>query len=56
MAEFPSLVAFINGVHMPNSSARKIVTFSKAGTRVERISYEADVETPVLSVAELSDE
>ena len=33
-----------NGVHMPNSGARRVVTFSKDGTRVERIFYEADVE------------
>ena len=45
-----------NGVHMPNSGARRVVTFSKDGTRVERIFYEADVEMPILSVAELSDE
>ena len=41
---------------MPNSGARRVVTFSKGGTRVERIFYEADVEMPILSVAELSDE
>ena len=45
-----------NGVHMPNSGARRVVSYNKDGTKVERIFYEADVEMPILSVAELSDE
>ena len=45
-----------NGVHMPNSGARRVITYNKDGTKVERIFYEADVEMPILSVAELADE
>ena len=58
--EFPETPAIYltvaDGVHMPKSSARRVVTFSKDGTRVERIFYEADVELPVLSMADQSDE
>ena len=45
-----------NGVHMPNSGARRVITYNKDGTKVERIFYEVDVEMPILSVAELSEE
>ena len=41
---------------MPNRGAREVVTMNKAGVPTTRRFYDADVEMPILSVAELSQE
>ena len=45
-----------NGKSMPNQGAMKVVTLSKEGIERERIFYDAPVDMPILSVAELSHE
>ena len=45
-----------NGSDLPNRGAREIVTRDKDGVAVKRIFYDADVEMPILSVAEISQE
>ena len=45
-----------NGAPMPNRGAREITTLRQDGTPITRRFYDADVEMPILSVAELSRE
>ena len=45
-----------NGERMPNRGAFKVVTMNKAGEQTTRRFYDADVDMPILSVAELSQE
>ena len=45
-----------DGARMPNRGAREVVTMNKAGVPTTRRFYDADVEMPILSVAELSQE
>ena len=43
-----------NGAPMPNRGAREITTLTQNGTPITRRFYDADVEMPILCVAELS--
>ena len=45
-----------NGSALPNRGARAVTTMGKNGVSTTRRFYDADVEMPILSVAELSDE
>ena len=48
------LLTTANGEPMENRGAMKVVTVSKEGVTRERVFYDAPVEMPILSVAELS--
>ena len=50
----PVLLTTANGTPMENRGAMKVVTRSKEGIVRERVFYDAPVEMPILSVAELS--
>ena len=45
-----------NGDSLPNRGACEVTTLNKSGASVTRKFYDADVEMPILSVAELSQE
>ena len=45
-----------NGDLLPNSGARRVTSYLRDGTPCHRVFYDADVEMPILSVAELSKE
>ena len=45
-----------NGTDLPNRGAREIITRDNEGVAARRTFYEADVEMPILSVAEISQE
>ena len=45
-----------NGELLPNSGARRVTSYLRDGTPCHRVFYDAEVEMPILSVAELSKE
>ena len=45
-----------DGSYMPNEGAIKVTTMSKEGISIDRVFYQAPVDMPILSVAELSKE
>ena len=45
-----------NGEIMPNTGAHRVRTFHQDGTSVDRTFYQANVDMPILAVAELSQE
>ena len=52
----PIALTVANGETLPNRGARKVVCTNPDGTQRTRIFYEADVDMPILSVAEISQE
>ena len=52
----PIALTVANGETLPNRGARKVTFMNPDGTQRTRIFYEADVDMPILSVAEISQE
>ena len=50
------LLSTASGDTLPNSGAMKVATMSKEGVTRERVFYNAPVEIPILSIAEVSQE